>query len=525
MKSFKFYLLILLLMFPFIVKAEAFEYQIVVDVQVEDKEIEKDEFAFNLIDAEGNVVQTKKNSADGKVYFDPISFEATDATTSGGDIEYGYSKENDYGYRFYIVQQVIENENDYVYDKEEAYIGVYCFEDGTSEINYLKDIDTAISEWTYKANRDESKIFHATEDDLQGQAYAVYDYDTEVLTFFRDEPGKYVDNVRVGSKRYFTGFEDGTTNEKWHYIYDNYRISENVKKIVFEDAIRPTNNARVTFGAGNGWFNNMYSLEEVENFNLFDTSLLTEFDYMFYKDKKLKKLDLSAWDTSNVTDMSNMFTECYELKELNIDNFDTKNATTVNGMFSYSGVETIDPSIFDFSKIRNVESLFDHAEGIMGLDFSSWNLTRYIQNGSLIHLSSSIRFVDVSQFETIGSEAIGENGRLSIVRLGGKNNWIYSNIGPYDSYWYDTQSKTLYNFTSLTDYISTLDDSETLTLVRPDGNTVPSLFTNKFIKPKEETSDFVNPETGDKLMIIFVVMVMSIVILNCIRYSKTIAKG
>ena len=43
-------------------------------------------------------------------------------------------------------------------------------------------------------NREGKKApFHASEAELAGQAYAVFDYDTKVLTFFRDEPGKYAD--------------------------------------------------------------------------------------------------------------------------------------------------------------------------------------------------------------------------------------------------------------------------------------------------------------------------------------------
>ena len=43
-------------------------------------------------------------------------------------------------------------------------------------------------------------------------------------------------------------------------------------------------------------------------------------NYMFYKCKSLKELNLSNFTTNNVTDISNMFYDCLSLKELNCNN-------------------------------------------------------------------------------------------------------------------------------------------------------------------------------------------------------------
>ncbi len=126
-------LFLLLIMFsPFIVNAESYEYQIVVDVNIENREIKENEFNFNLLDSSGNVIDSKRNSADGKVYFDKITFNTDDVYAGGCG-----GRTNTCGYKFYIVNQEIEDENIYIYDKKEAYIGAYLYLDRTSELHYL----------------------------------------------------------------------------------------------------------------------------------------------------------------------------------------------------------------------------------------------------------------------------------------------------------------------------------------------------------------------------------------------------
>ena len=74
------YLLLLIALIPFTVFAQ--NYTIKTKVGVEGKTIEEGEFVFNLLDKDGNVVQTKKNDKDGNIVFDPISWNSNGVTTS-----------------------------------------------------------------------------------------------------------------------------------------------------------------------------------------------------------------------------------------------------------------------------------------------------------------------------------------------------------------------------------------------------------------------------------------------------------
>ena len=68
----------------------------------------------------------------------------------------------------------------------------------------------------------------------------------------------------------------------------------------------------------------------------FDTSNVTNMNYMFSGCSSLQSLDLSNFDTSNVTNMGSMFNGCSSLQSLDLSNFDTSKVTNMDGMFGYS---------------------------------------------------------------------------------------------------------------------------------------------------------------------------------------------
>ena len=62
----------------------------------------------------------------------------------------------------------------------------------------------------------------------------------------------------------------------------------------------------------------------------------------FYNCSALTLIDLSSFNTSNVTNMQYMFNHCESLTSLNLSNFDTSNVTDMQYMFYYcSKLETI----------------------------------------------------------------------------------------------------------------------------------------------------------------------------------------
>ena len=66
---------------------------------------------------------------------------------------------------------------------------------------------------------------------------------------------------------------------------------------------------------------------------------------MFRNCSSLQSLDLSNFDTSNVTDMQYMFEKCSSLQSLYLSNFDLREVTEMGRMFSgCSNLEYIDAS-------------------------------------------------------------------------------------------------------------------------------------------------------------------------------------
>ena len=76
---------------------------------------------------------------------------------------------------------------------------------------------------------------------------------------------------------------------------------------------------------------------EIEYLDLssFDTSNVTDMDYMFNKCKKLKEIKgINKFNTNKVNNMRAMFQECSEIEYLDLSNFDTSNVTDMSWMFN-----------------------------------------------------------------------------------------------------------------------------------------------------------------------------------------------
>ena len=68
------------------------------------------------------------------------------------------------------------------------------------------------------------------------------------------------------------------------------------------------------------------------NLSMFNTSKVTNTEYMFCDCWELTKLDLSSFDMSNIKNMRYMFAECKKLKKI-IMNAVVNSDTNINGIF------------------------------------------------------------------------------------------------------------------------------------------------------------------------------------------------
>ena len=79
-------------------------------------ELKGGEFAFQLLDAHGNMLQEKRNDADGNVVFDTITYTP-----------------DDLGFRNYHIIEVIED-GEYTYDRHEEDVTVTIYDDGSDTL-------------------------------------------------------------------------------------------------------------------------------------------------------------------------------------------------------------------------------------------------------------------------------------------------------------------------------------------------------------------------------------------------------
>ena len=82
------------------------------------------------------------------------------------------------------------------------------------------------------------------------------------------------------------------------------------------------------------YFENMQTLQNIENLNYLYTDERTSMKNMFYQCFALINLDVSGFDTSKVTDMSYMFDECSNLISLDLSGWNTENVTNMDYMFT-----------------------------------------------------------------------------------------------------------------------------------------------------------------------------------------------
>ena len=183
------------------------------------------------------------------------------------------------------------------------------------------------------------------------EAYAIL-YDDGTMVFQRGDTANPDHGGEDAVVEKWTGFEEAVAYTWWGQA-PWYSQRENVKKVVFEGAVKPRTTAH--------WFDGMSSATMMD-LALFDTSRVTNMEHMFANCSSLTTLTLpESFETLSVTDMSGMFSQCESLTVLTLsESFDTSNVTYMNEMFSgCSSLTTLTlPESFDTSNARSMESMF-----------------------------------------------------------------------------------------------------------------------------------------------------------------------
>ena len=135
--------------------------------------------------------------------------------------------------------------------------------------------------------------------------------------------------------------------------------------------------------------------------------------YSFYSLKGLNFLDLSYFDTSKVTNMSSMFKFCSNLYELNVSSFDTSNVMNMSYMFSGMGSDKgRDMDLqhiygienFDTSNVTDMSSMFAYCSNLYELNVSSFDTSNVTDMrymfGGWLNGNGLLKVLDISNFDT-----------------------------------------------------------------------------------------------------------------------------
>ena len=477
-------ILILVLLMPFAIKAaendcekvnsnseKTIEIKIQQEItnkeklSLEDKEQAK--FTYKILDLEDNVLAETTNDEEGNITFDCFTV----------------NRSNIGNYKLYKI--VMENPNNTLFDYD-PYIIYFSVRP-----NYTNGLLDPIIAY-YKDDGDDSPeryglsykgtVFHATDEELQGKAYAVIDTDTGIMTFFRDEEGKYTNRQEIGNKTYYTGFEESNI-----FGWDGERNKyNNVTKIVFKDAIKPIEIK--------SWFRYFSELEEA---------------------------DLSKLDTSLVSDMSWLFTYCYKLKKVDISTMDTTNTQHINYMFQNTQIEYFDLSYW------NLNPNYGRYDFFMGESFSRNPKLKYLNISNFGDWSSSNDFFRLPCLEKI---VLGANYGFQNTSLDDTTNYPI---------WYSPTKNKMYNSNNFNSADSQFAGDIAGYYIRPMCTTTASFKIN-YNPPETEDSTnatdtltnptdtltnphdtLINPNTKTEIYIIIALVILS---LSSITYVVSIGK-
>ena len=141
----------------------------------------------------------------------------------------------------------------------------------------------------------------------------------------------------------------------------------------------------------------------LENLDLsgFNTSNVTNMEYMFRNCSSLTSIDLKNFNTSKVTNMSYMFYECSSLINLDLSGFNTSSVTTMNDMFMLcESLMSLDLNGFNTSKVTNMKSMFYECSSLISLDLSGFNTSSVTTMNDMFSWCSSLTSLDLSSFNT-----------------------------------------------------------------------------------------------------------------------------
>ena len=119
-----------------------------------------------------------------------------------------------------------------------------------------------------------------------------------------------------------------------------------------------------------------------------DSGLMFYREYNEQKIKNIVELDLSNFDTSQVTDMQFMFSGMSSLTTLDLSNFDTSQVAYMNSMFSGTSLTSLNLSNFDTSKVMKMSNMFFNMRNLTSLNLTNFNTSKVTDMEDMFSLSN-----------------------------------------------------------------------------------------------------------------------------------------
>jgi hypothetical protein len=446
--------------------AESKEYVISINNTLEGASLSDHSFTFELQDpTNDNAVLQTKVSSDALVNFDPIILDDQD------DASY-----------FYRVVIKDTGEAGMTYDKQDAYVRIAP---KSNLIAYQKDNNYQYdpNEWTYHP-------YHATDEELQGEAYADFNTKTRSLTFFRAEPGAYsAEKCEASNDCVFNG-----------YVYDSY-LADDAPEVHF-----------------------YYSgFEKPSNFSILDLRIRRLATSLVFKDAIRPEGDMRGW-----------FAEYTELKTADIKKLDTSRATSFQSFFyNCPKIENVDISTISFESFnRSGGSLLSIFRGtnVDQIDFRFF-ADPNDENGGLLNLGqrnlldafglANTRYLNTSNYDTDDSSAVFSLTKcLEKIVVGEKYGFYNSGMFNQEK-WLKVETGEVKPLRSMIRGTRPYHPEGAGTYIYPNCGTDPVTFANSYKKPSVSPDDAKNPDTYDSLGAAILIAAISIITSTFVVLNKT----
>ena len=146
----------------------------------------------------------------------------------------------------------------------------------------------------------------------------------------------------------------------------------------------------------------------------FDTSHVTNFEFMFDHCTKIKSLDLTNFRTNSAINLVGLFADCPSLTSLDLLSFDTSHTQLMNTMFfNCQQLKEINLENFNTSFLMNMDQMFQYCYNLEYINFKEYNehnsfsfgnTLEGVRNNLVICLDENNENKYIEQFKTVLAE-------------------------------------------------------------------------------------------------------------------------